>query len=162
MIYFICCALWDIYIIVLPEFNIAGYTIGGEKMGIRDRVSYLMEQGNINLIFTSFLNHDSPIAEHVKLHGDGVRDISLKVPNIDETSEYVKKRGCPVDIVFCSLAHPTDTAGMLKSIIPLYEDVGFVPPLLFHELNEFIRNHVHSILKILVVSFVSDMDNDCA
>ena len=23
------------------------------------------------------------------------------------------KRGCPVDIVFCSLAHPTDTAGML-------------------------------------------------
>ncbi len=34
------------------------------------------------------------------------------------------KRGCPVDIVFCSLAHPTDTAGMLKSIIPLYEDWG--------------------------------------
>lgn len=34
------------------------------------------------------------------------------------------KRGCPVDIVFCSLAHPVDTTGMLKSIIPLYEDWG--------------------------------------
>ena len=55
------------------------------------RVSYLMEQGNINLVFTSFLNHDSPIAEHVKLHGDGVRDISLKVPNIDETGSFIGK-----------------------------------------------------------------------
>ncbi|WP_393972010.1 THUMP domain-containing protein [Oxyplasma meridianum] len=34
------------------------------------------------------------------------------------------KRGCPVDIVFCSLAHPQDTIGMIKSIIPLYEDWG--------------------------------------
>jgi len=34
------------------------------------------------------------------------------------------KRGCPVDIVFCSLAHPQDTMGMVRSIIPLYEDWG--------------------------------------
>lgn len=34
------------------------------------------------------------------------------------------KRGCPVDIVFCSLAHPQDTMGMIRSIIPLYEDWG--------------------------------------
>lgn len=34
------------------------------------------------------------------------------------------KRGCPVDVVFCSLAHPEDTSGFLKSIIPLFEDWG--------------------------------------
>ena len=39
-------------------FNLKAYS--GPETGVRDRVSYLMEQGNINLIFTSFLNHDSP------------------------------------------------------------------------------------------------------
>lgn len=99
-------------------FNLKAYS--GPETGVRDRVSYLMEQGNINLVFTSFLNHDSPIAEHVKLHGDGVRDISLKIPNIEETSEYVKKRGVvkpgKVETI------KGDFGRMKKSVIPSYGD----------------------------------------
>ncbi len=65
----------------------------GPETGIRDRVSYLMEQGNVRFIFTSFLNPSSPVADHMKVHGDGVKDISFKVPNIDETLKFVSDRG---------------------------------------------------------------------
>lgn len=65
----------------------------GPETGVRDRVSYLMEQGNVRFIFTSFLGPDSPIANHMKTHGDGVKDISIFVPDVDETVRFVNDRG---------------------------------------------------------------------
>lgn len=71
-------------------FDIAGYA--GPETGVRDRVSYLLKQGNVKMIFTSFLNYNSPIADHVKYHGDGVRDIALKVDNLGDTMDFVRHR----------------------------------------------------------------------
>ncbi|AKA49355.1 4-hydroxyphenylpyruvate dioxygenase [uncultured archaeon] len=65
----------------------------GPETGVRDRVSYLMEQSSIRMIFTSFLNPSSPIADHMRVHGDGVKDVELAVPNIDYTVKYVEGRG---------------------------------------------------------------------
>lgn len=72
-------------------FSIRAYA--GPETGVRDRVSYLMEQGSIRMIFTSFLNPTSPIADHMRVHGDGVKDIALSVPNLDLTVKYVENRG---------------------------------------------------------------------
>ena len=65
----------------------------GPETGVRDRVSYILKQGDARVAFTSFLDPDSPIAEHVRIHGDGVRDVSLEVPDIDLATSEIRKRG---------------------------------------------------------------------
>ncbi len=72
-------------------FKLRAYA--GPETGLRDRVSYLMEQGTIRMIFTSFLGPSSPIADHMRIHGDGVKDIELTVPDISNTVKYVENRG---------------------------------------------------------------------
>lgn len=71
-------------------FNLKAYA--GPETGVRDRVSYLLEQGSVRLIFTSFMNYNSPIADHVRLHGDGVRDVSMHVNNLGDTLDFIRKR----------------------------------------------------------------------
>ena len=82
---------WAYYHQQALGFDLVAYS--GPETGVRDRVSYLLRQGDVRLIFTSFLNYDSPIADHVRLHGDGVRDVSLNVENLGDTIEFIKKRG---------------------------------------------------------------------
>ncbi len=51
----------------------------GPETGVRDRASYVLAQGEVRLVLTTALTPDSPIAEHVARHGDGVRDVGLGV-----------------------------------------------------------------------------------
>ena len=51
----------------------------GPETGVRDRASYLLVQNKIRLVLTSPLGPDGEIADHVRQHGDGVRDIALWV-----------------------------------------------------------------------------------
>ncbi|MHB8361355.1 MAG: 4-hydroxyphenylpyruvate dioxygenase [Thermoplasmataceae archaeon] len=72
-------------------FKLVGYS--GPETGVRDKVSYMLKQGDIKFIFTNTLYPKSPILEHTRLHGDGVRDISMKVSDINETIEEIDRRG---------------------------------------------------------------------
>ncbi len=72
-------------------FDLKAYA--GPETGVRDRVSYLLEQGNVRMIFTSYLDYSSPVADHVRLHGDGVKDVSMNVDNIGDTLDFVRKKG---------------------------------------------------------------------
>ncbi|HWQ52886.1 MAG TPA: 4-hydroxyphenylpyruvate dioxygenase [Bryobacteraceae bacterium] len=65
----------------------------GPETGMRDRASYVLEQGRIRFVFTTALSPDHPIAEHVRLHGDGVRDIALAVPDAEAAWRETTKRG---------------------------------------------------------------------
>src|SRR5678816_2416815 len=58
-------------------FQLAAYR--GPETGVRDRVSYLLTQGKIRFVLTSPLGPSGEIADHVRKHGDGVRDIALWV-----------------------------------------------------------------------------------
>src|ERR1700746_1089282 len=51
----------------------------GPETGTRDRTSYLVEQDKIRFVFTTSLSPDGAIADHVKLHSDGVHEIALWV-----------------------------------------------------------------------------------
>ena len=55
----------------------------GLETGIRDHSSYALEQGNVRLVVTSALGPEGEIAEHVKLHGDGVKTIALRVDDTE-------------------------------------------------------------------------------
>lgn len=65
----------------------------GLETGSRDRVSWVVQQGDVRLVFTGALNGDSPIAEHVHRHGDGVHDVALRVPDAEEAYELAVDRG---------------------------------------------------------------------
>jgi 4-hydroxyphenylpyruvate dioxygenase len=59
----------------------------------RERVSYVVEQGNIRLVLTSALNPADAAAEHVKLHGDGVKDIAFAVRDAGRAFAELIARG---------------------------------------------------------------------
>ncbi|MFB4164283.1 4-hydroxyphenylpyruvate dioxygenase [Alteribacillus sp. JSM 102045] len=65
----------------------------GLETGCRDRVSYVLEQGAIRLVVTGTLTETTDIASFVKLHGEGVKDIALKVSDVEEAYHGVVDRG---------------------------------------------------------------------
>lgn len=72
-------------------FQLVGYR--GPETGVRDRVSYLLTQGKIRLVLTAPLGPDGAIAEHVRRHGDGVRDIALWVDDARDAHRKAVERG---------------------------------------------------------------------
>jgi 4-hydroxyphenylpyruvate dioxygenase len=72
-------------------FSRAGYR--GLETGERDVTSYLMRQVNINFVLTTPMHPDHPAAEHIKQHGDGVRDIAFYVEDADHAYNEAVKRG---------------------------------------------------------------------
>ena len=52
---------------------------GGPETGRRGSTSYVLQQGKIRLVLTTPLQPDHAISEHIRQHGDGVRDIALWV-----------------------------------------------------------------------------------
>src|SRR6476469_10575349 len=76
-------------------FSRAAYS--GLETGNRETTSYLMRQVNINFLLTTPLHPDHPAAEHIKQHGDGVRDIAFYVEDADHAyNEAVKRGATPV------------------------------------------------------------------
>jgi 4-hydroxyphenylpyruvate dioxygenase len=65
----------------------------GPETGTRDRSSYLMQQGKIRIVLTTALSPDSPIAEHVHRHGDGVKDYALWVDDARHAYTTAVERG---------------------------------------------------------------------
>src|SRR5947209_494952 len=72
-------------------FTLTGYS--GPETGVRDRASYVLEQEKIRFVLTTPLRPDHPITEHIKLHGDGVRDIALTVDDAESAYRETTKRG---------------------------------------------------------------------
>lgn len=70
-------------------FRVIGYS--GPETGVRDRISYLMRQGDVKLMFTGFLSRSSEISRHVELHGDGVKDVAIDVNNLDDTLSFIRE-----------------------------------------------------------------------
>lgn len=89
-------------------YNIVAYR--GPETGSRDRVSYVLEQGKIRLVMTSALTPEGDIARHVNLHGDGVKDIALRVPSVDTAYHSAVIRGAK------GLMEPTTVEGQKGSI----------------------------------------------
>jgi 4-hydroxyphenylpyruvate dioxygenase len=74
-------------------FGFARAAYAGPETGVRDRASYVLEQGDIRLVVTSGLRRDSPICEFACLHGDGVKDIALRVPDAKHAYREAVQRG---------------------------------------------------------------------
>ena len=65
----------------------------GLETGEKEKSSYVVVQDKIRFIFTTSLIPDSPVAEHVKLHGDGVKVIALWVDDAVSAFHETVRRG---------------------------------------------------------------------
>lgn len=74
-------------------FGFQSLAYAGLETGLKDRTSYVLKQDKIRLVLTTALNSSSPIGEHVKKHGDGVKIIALWVDDAKKSWEETTKRG---------------------------------------------------------------------
>ena len=82
-------------------FQLVAYK--GPETGCRDRASYMLQQGKIRFVLTTAIRPElsadaQRISDHVKTHGDGVRDIALWVDDARDAFAKAVERGAkPVD-----------------------------------------------------------------
>jgi 4-hydroxyphenylpyruvate dioxygenase len=65
----------------------------GPETGVRDRASYVLEQGDVRFVVSSALREEHEITRHCARHGDGVKDIALTVPDATEAYRQAVSRG---------------------------------------------------------------------
>ena len=74
-------------------FGFQSLAYAGLETGLKDRVSYVLKQDKIRIVLSTALNSKSPIGEHVKKHGDGVKVIALWVDDAKKAYEETIERG---------------------------------------------------------------------
>lgn len=72
-------------------FQLVAYR--GPETGVRNRASYLLQQDKIRFVLTSPLGPDGQIADHVRKHGDGVRDFAFWVDDARDAYAKAVDRG---------------------------------------------------------------------
>jgi 4-hydroxyphenylpyruvate dioxygenase len=77
----------------MSAFGFQALAYAGPETGIKDRASYAVRQHKLTFVLTTPLRTDNPIADHIYKHGDGVKFISLRVPDATKAWEETTKRG---------------------------------------------------------------------
>jgi 4-hydroxyphenylpyruvate dioxygenase len=101
-------------------FGFSQLAYSGLETGNRDFASYVLAQGKCRFVVSTPLSPDHYASEHIRLHGDGVRDIALLVEDADFAYEEAVRRGAkgivaPHDI--------TDASGTVRhAAIATYGD----------------------------------------
>jgi 4-hydroxyphenylpyruvate dioxygenase len=72
-------------------FHITAYA--GPETRVRDRASYVCEQNEARYVFTGAMGPESEIARHAHEHGDGVKDVALRVPDATYAYGYATEQG---------------------------------------------------------------------
>ncbi len=72
-------------------FQSLAYT--GPETGVRDKASYVVRQNKLTFVLTTPLKKNNEMADHIAMHGDGVKMLALKVENATSAWEETTKRG---------------------------------------------------------------------
>lgn len=101
-------------------FGFQSLAYKGLETGSREEVSYVLKQDKIRLVLTTPLNSKSPINDHLRKHGDGVKVIALWVDDATSAWEETTKRGA---ISYMKPTKETDEYGeVVRSGIHTYGD----------------------------------------
>jgi 4-hydroxyphenylpyruvate dioxygenase len=74
-------------------FGFSQLAYSGLETGNRETASYVLSQGKIRFVITSPLAAQHAGADHIRRHGDGVRDIALLVEDADFAFAEAVRRG---------------------------------------------------------------------
>jgi 4-hydroxyphenylpyruvate dioxygenase len=72
-------------------FRVTAYA--GPETKVRDRSSWLCQQNDVRYVFTGGMGPESDIVKHVYQHGDGVKDVALRVPDAADAYQQTVRRG---------------------------------------------------------------------
>lgn len=105
-------------------FGFQSLAYKGLETGSKDEVSYVLQQGKIKLVLTTPLNSRSPINDHLRKHGDGVKVIALWVEDAHKAYEETTKRGAKS--YFEPKIHRDDSGEIVTSGIYTYGETVHV------------------------------------
>lgn len=74
-------------------FGFQSCAYAGPETGVKDRVSYVLTQNKLRFVLTTPLTPEGPVAEHIKLHGDGVKVLALWVEDARKAFDETVSRG---------------------------------------------------------------------
>ncbi|MEZ4941289.1 MAG: 4-hydroxyphenylpyruvate dioxygenase [Saprospiraceae bacterium] len=74
-------------------FGFQSLAYAGLETGIKNKASYVLQQGKIRLVLTTHYHSDSEIAEHQRRHGDGVKVIAFWVDDAKQAFDETTRRG---------------------------------------------------------------------
>jgi 4-hydroxyphenylpyruvate dioxygenase len=95
-------------------FGFRPVAYSGLETGNRETVSYVLKQRNIRLVITGSYNEESRVAQFVKKHGDGVKDVALLVEDVDKAFEEAVNRGA---IAHVAPFEMSDEKGVVKKAV---------------------------------------------
>lgn len=74
-------------------FGFKSLAYAGPETGVKDKASYVIRQNKLTFVLTTPLRNNNPIADHISLHGDGVKFLSLKVDDATSAWNETTQRG---------------------------------------------------------------------
>lgn len=74
-------------------FGFREVAYAGLETGSRDRVSHVMQQGDVRLVLTGSLRPDGEVARYVARHGDAAKVIGLAVPDAERAYRTAVSKG---------------------------------------------------------------------
>src|SRR5207342_1990442 len=77
-------------------FGFSQLAYAGPETGVTNQASYVLNQGDIRLVVSTPLRLSDPMAEHLRMHGDGVLDIAFLVDDVDACFQETVSRGARV------------------------------------------------------------------
>ncbi|MFM8432741.1 MAG: 4-hydroxyphenylpyruvate dioxygenase [Bacteroidota bacterium] len=91
-------------------FRLIAYA--GPETGVRDRASYVLQQGKIRFVFSTPIRPNNEMADHIYRHGDGVRTLALWVDDAEKAYYETMSRGARS---FAAPQSHTDEHGEVKT-----------------------------------------------
>lgn len=101
-------------------FGFKTVAYSGLETGNRETVSYCLQQQNIRIVLTGSYTEDSRIAQFVKKHGDGVKDIALLVEDVEKVYSEAVERGAIVHVAPFEMKDKHGT--IKKAVLGTYGD----------------------------------------
>ncbi len=92
----------------------------GPETGVRDKASYVLQQGKIRLVLTTAMSADHEVSQHQLKHGDGVKVLALWVDDATKSFEETTKRGAKA--VMQPTTFKDDNGEVVISAIQTYGD----------------------------------------
>ena len=77
----------------ISAFGFQPLAYSGPETGDREKASYVVRQHKLTFVLTTPLRAGNPIADHIYKHGDGVKSLSLRVPDATRAWEETTRRG---------------------------------------------------------------------
>jgi len=74
-------------------FGFQSLAYAGPETGVKDRASYVLQQGKIRLVLTTPLRSTNAMAKHILHHGDGVKILALGTEDAYKAFEETVARG---------------------------------------------------------------------